>query len=112
MGNLTFIDDILASLQWKMISLGTQGAIPKENQVRALHMYVDKMDANMAKPLLLQVYMSNAGQLLLPTSHQNASGSRNQHCSKHAGSNESQKASHVSVDVALQQTHDHLHVGN
>jgi len=43
-----------------MISLGTQGTLPKGNQVRALHFCINKMDANMAKPLLLQVYMSNA----------------------------------------------------
>ena len=28
-----FIDDIPVGLRWKMISLGTQGKIPKENQV-------------------------------------------------------------------------------
>jgi len=57
-----FINDILVSLCWKMISLGTQGAVPEENQVQALHVYIDKMDATMAKPLLLQVYKSNARQ--------------------------------------------------
>jgi len=45
-----FIEDILVGLWWKMISLGTQGKIPKENQVRALHVYVDEMDVAAAKP--------------------------------------------------------------
>jgi len=33
-----------------MISLLTQGKIPKENQVQALHVYVDEMDVVAAKP--------------------------------------------------------------
>jgi len=33
---LTFLKDILVRLCWKMISLGTQGKIAQENQVRAL----------------------------------------------------------------------------
>ncbi len=33
-----------------MITLGTQGKIPKENQVCALHIYVDKLDVHTAKP--------------------------------------------------------------
>jgi len=32
-----------------MISLGMQGKIPKENQVQALHVYVDEMDVLSAK---------------------------------------------------------------
>jgi len=55
-----FIEDIPVSLRWKMITLGTQGKIPKENQVRALHVYVDELDVNAAKPLLLEVYAGNA----------------------------------------------------
>jgi len=55
-----FIKDIPVSLQWKMITLGTQGKIPKENQVRALHVYVDKLDVHMAKSRLLEVYAGNA----------------------------------------------------
>ena len=47
-----FIEDIPVGLWWKMISLGTQGKIPKENQVRALHIYVDEMDVAVAKPQL------------------------------------------------------------
>jgi len=55
-----FIEDIPVGLWWKMITLGTQGKIPKENQVRALHVYVDKLDVNTAKPRLLEVYTGNA----------------------------------------------------
>jgi len=55
-----FIEDIPVSLRWKMITLGTQGKIPKENQVRALHVYVDKLDVHMAKSRLLEVYAGNA----------------------------------------------------
>jgi len=54
------IKDIPVGLCWKMISLGTQGKIPKENQVRALHVYVDKMDAPSAKPRLMELYAGNA----------------------------------------------------
>jgi len=56
-----FLEDIPVGLRWKMISLGTQGKIAKENQVRALHVYVDKMDVNAAKPRLLAVYVGNVG---------------------------------------------------
>jgi len=55
-----FIDDIPVGLRWKMISLGTQGKIPKENQVRALHVYVDEMDVAAAKPRLTALYEGNA----------------------------------------------------
>jgi len=53
------IKDIPVGL-WKMISLGTQGKIPKENQVRALHIYVDELDAPSAKPRLMELYAGNA----------------------------------------------------
>jgi len=33
-----------------MISLGMQGKIAKENQVQALHVYIDKLNVNAAKP--------------------------------------------------------------
>jgi len=42
-----------------MITLGTQGKIPKENQVHALHVYADELNVHMAKPRLLEVYMGN-----------------------------------------------------
>jgi len=44
-----FIDNIPVHLScWKMVLLGTQGKIPKENQVCALHVYVDEMDVQAA----------------------------------------------------------------
>jgi len=55
-----FINDIPIGLCWKIISLGTQGKIPKENQVRALHVYVDEMDTMAAKPRLMALYKGNA----------------------------------------------------
>jgi len=55
-----FIEDILVGLQWKMITLGTQGKIPKENPVRALHVYIDELNVNATKPQLLAVYTGNA----------------------------------------------------
>jgi len=55
-----FIDDIPVGLCWKMISLGTQGKIPKENQVHALHVYVDEMDTAAAKLRLTALYEGNA----------------------------------------------------
>jgi len=55
-----FIDDIPVGLRWKMISLGTQGKIPPENQVRALHVYVDEMDVTAAKLRLTALYEGNA----------------------------------------------------
>jgi len=47
------IQDVPVGLQWKMIHLGTQGKVKLEDQVCALHVYVDAMDVAMAKPLLL-----------------------------------------------------------
>jgi len=55
-----FIEDIPVGLCWKKISLRTQGKIPKEKQVQALYMYVDKLDAMIAKPKLMKVYAGNA----------------------------------------------------
>jgi len=42
-----------------MISLGTQGKIPKENQIHALHVYLDEIDAHSAKPQLMELYTGN-----------------------------------------------------
>jgi len=44
------IGSIPVGLQWKMISMGTQGSVPKEQQVKALHLYIDELDATVAKP--------------------------------------------------------------
>jgi len=48
-------------LRWKAISIGSQGSIPKEQQVKALHIYVDELDVNVAKPLLTALYASKMG---------------------------------------------------
>jgi len=53
------IKNIPVGLRWKMISHGSQGAIPKDQQVKALHVLVDELDVNMAKPLLTVLYTSN-----------------------------------------------------
>jgi len=42
-----------------MISHGSQGAIPKDQQVKALHVLMDKLDVPMAKPLLMALYTNN-----------------------------------------------------
>jgi len=55
-----FINDILVGLCWKMISLSMQGKIAKENQVWALHVYVDELDVTEAKPRLMVLYKGNA----------------------------------------------------
>jgi len=43
-----------------MVSLGTQGKIPKENIVCTLHVYVDKINIQTAKPQLITLYAGNA----------------------------------------------------
>ncbi len=52
------LENIPVGLRWKMISHGSQGSIPKDQQVKALHVLVDKLDVNMAKPLLTALYTS------------------------------------------------------
>jgi len=42
-----------------MISHSSQGAIPKDQQVKVLHVLVDKLDVLMAKPLLMALYTNN-----------------------------------------------------
>jgi len=55
------LKNIPIGLHWKMISHGSQGAIPKNQQVKALHVLVDKLDIPMAKPLILALYTSKRG---------------------------------------------------
>jgi len=52
------IGSIPVGLRWKMISMGVQGSVPKAQQVKALHLYVDELDVVTAKPRLMEVYMS------------------------------------------------------
>jgi len=56
------IGNIPVGLWWKMISLGSQGSIPKDQQVKALHILVDELDVNLAKPLLMALYSSKPSQ--------------------------------------------------
>jgi len=53
------LENIPVGLCWKTISQGLQGTIPKNMQVKALHVLVDKLDVPMAKPLLMALFMSN-----------------------------------------------------
>jgi len=59
---LAAIYGIPVGLWWKMIHLGTQGRVKPEDQIKALHLYVDKADLNMAKPLLMVLYPSKPGE--------------------------------------------------
>jgi len=52
------ISSVPVGLRWKMISIGSQGTIPLEQQVKALHLYVDELDAAVAKPRLMDLYTS------------------------------------------------------
>jgi len=52
------IQDIPVGLWWKMINTGIQGQVKEEDQIRALHLYVNKLDLKMAKPLLMALYES------------------------------------------------------
>jgi len=53
------LENIPVGLCWKTIRQGLQGAIPKNMQVKALHVLVDELDIPMAKLLLMALYMSN-----------------------------------------------------
>jgi len=52
------LENIPVGLHWKMISHGSQGAILKDQQVKALHLLVDELDVPMAKPLIMALYTS------------------------------------------------------
>jgi len=53
------IETIPVGLHWKMVSHGSQGAIPKEQQVKVLHVLVNELDIPMAKPLIMALYTNN-----------------------------------------------------
>jgi len=38
--------------------MGAQGSVPKEQQVKALHLYVDALDVALAKPQVMTLYTS------------------------------------------------------
>jgi len=43
--------------------MGLQGSIPKEQQIRALHIFVDELDIQLAKPLLMDLYTSKMAEV-------------------------------------------------
>jgi len=52
------INGIPVGLHWKMISLGIQGMVKQEDQVKALPIYVNEMDMLIAKLCLVTLYES------------------------------------------------------
>jgi len=56
------IGGVPVSLRWKMILLGTQGTVPDDQKIKALHVYMDELDVPMAKPLLMQLYASKTNE--------------------------------------------------
>jgi len=52
------IHDVPARLCWKMISVGTQGKVKPKDQIRALYIYINKLDTVMTKSLLTELYPS------------------------------------------------------
>jgi len=58
----THIYDIPVGLRWKMIHMGTQGKVKPEDQIKALHVYIDADNVNMVKPLLSTLYLSKLGE--------------------------------------------------
>jgi len=58
---MSAIDGVPVSLHWKMILLlVTQGLVPEK--IKALHVYINKLDIPMAKPLLMQLYASKTAK--------------------------------------------------
>jgi len=55
------LENIPIGLHWKTISHSSQGSIPQDQQVKALHVLVDELDVPMAKPLILALYTSKPG---------------------------------------------------
>jgi len=52
--------ELEVGLRWRLISLGTTGAIPVEQQVRAIHIEVDKSRIGVIKPRLYRLYGSTS----------------------------------------------------
>jgi len=50
---------IPVGLHWKMISIRAQGSVPPEQQVKALHLFFNELDAAQAKLLLMSLYANN-----------------------------------------------------
>jgi len=63
-------------VHWKMISMGTQGKMKPEDQIKALNIYVNKLDISMAKPLLVELYPSKLTETIISHWNLHAIGSR------------------------------------
>jgi len=50
------IEKIPIGLCWCTINIGSQGPIPLDQQVKALHIYIDELNMNMARPLLINFH--------------------------------------------------------
>jgi len=55
---LEHIQDIPVGATLEMINMGIQGVIKLEDQVCTFHVFVNKLDLSMAKPLLMAVFAS------------------------------------------------------
>jgi len=56
------VNGVLVSLCWKMILLGTQGSVLENKKIKVLHVYIDKLEILMAKPLLMWLYASKTAE--------------------------------------------------
>jgi len=55
---LDSIENVPVGLRWHTINIGLQGPILADQQVKALHVYVNELNVQMAKPLLMTLYAS------------------------------------------------------
>jgi len=55
---LDSIENVPVGLRWHTINIKLQGPILADQQVKALHVYIHKLDVQMAKSLLMTLYMS------------------------------------------------------
>jgi len=53
---------VMVGLRWKMINMGMQGKIKPDNQIWALCIYMDELNVNMAKSLLIVLYLSKPAE--------------------------------------------------
>jgi len=100
---LDSIKNISIGLRWKTINIGSQGSIPKNQQVKALHIYVDKLDINMAKLLLMALYASKQAKNIFPLTHPDATRAGAQCCTQHQGLGECGQALDMPEHVHLRQ---------
>jgi len=108
---ITFIKEYPGGPLLEMIALGAQGKIPKENQVRALHVYVDKLDTMVAKPRLMNVYTGNAQSASpFPSPCSDVIGTGNWFHSQHPGSEKDQQVASPSSNLDDHQTCHNMHL--